>query len=537
MSKLRLFYSKNRKALLHGVSWVITGFGLALLGVVWLIKSDRINFSAQPVSPTTVTQKFSTLPPALITSRHLIELKKLPAPENSGFGGALASAAGVSLFMARSGKAYRIQDGLVTLTALPPPFDLEASEAFYEREFSKTAVGAKDLIMSREGPNWRLFVSALVKVEDNCLALRVLTTTFPDAAWQRSELMQDVAWEHVYTTKPCLTSDMKSRPVSSGGALTMSEDGQLFLMSGDFQMMRAGGGDAVAQDKTMQYGKVLAIDPKSGEGRILSLGHRNSNGLIAATDGDLWMIEHGPMGGDELNVIKQDKNYGWPVETYGTGYFGFSWAEEDKTGTSEHAEFTTPAYAWVPSIAPSDVVQIKGNGFTAWKGDLLVSSLKAQSLFRIKVQDGVVRFVEPIFVGTRIRSLTETEDGRILLLTDRRDLIIEMHPKINGDRELSDIPEALERCAGCHQVSPNQTGTFAAPTLIGIVGRTIASDPTFAYSEGLSSLSGRWTDNRLHDYLADPVALANDTTMPAMDASFAVRKRIIEALHSIAEVQ
>ena len=109
------------------------------------------------------------------------------------------------------------------------------------------------------------------------------------------------------------------------------------------------------------------------------------------------------------------KNYGWPFVTYGTAYDRHEWPLSEVSGS--HEGFTRPVFAWVPSIGVSNLIQV-GEIPRAWEGDLLVSSLKAMSLYRIRVREGSVIFAEPIEVGERIRDLEQMRDGTILLWAD-----------------------------------------------------------------------------------------------------------------------
>ena len=163
-------------------------------------------------------------------------------------------------------------------------------------------------------------------------------------------------------------------------------------------------------------GNPFANDPKA-KPEIFSLGHRNVQGAaIHATTGALWASEHGPQGGDELNVVKAGANYGWPVITYGVNYV---------TGTkigegTEKAGMAQPVKYWTPSPALSGLAFYEGDKFPKWRGDVLVGTLRASALIRVRL-DGE-RFVEDEFLLNgqvpRVRAVRVGPDGYVYLLTD-----------------------------------------------------------------------------------------------------------------------
>lgn len=153
---------------------------------------------------------------------------------------------------------------------------------------------------------------------------------------------------------------------------------------------------------------------------IWTYGHRNMQGAaIHPITGKIWTHEHGPQGGDEINILVPGINYGWPVITYGVNY---------GTGTkigegTEKAGMAQPIYTWVPSIAPSGMAFYSGNYFPKWKGNLFVGALAKQSLVRLTLDGEKVVSEERLFVNKlgRIRDVREGPDGHLYLLTDATD--------------------------------------------------------------------------------------------------------------------
>jgi len=208
-----------------------------------------------------------------------------------------------------------------------------------------------------------------------------------------------------------------------GCRLVFARDGNLFVTLGERNSQRDS-----AQDLGTHIGKIVRITRDGGVpadnpfvGRkdalpeIWSYGHRNIQGATLHPEtGQLWVHEHGPRGGDEINLPLVGRNYGWPVITYGREYSGPAIGE----GT-EKAGMEQPVHYWVPSIAPSGMAFHSGNGYPAWKGQLFVGALAARQLVRLAVDpDGSIRSEERIAIDGRVRDVREGPDGALYLLTD-----------------------------------------------------------------------------------------------------------------------
>jgi glucose/arabinose dehydrogenase len=208
-----------------------------------------------------------------------------------------------------------------------------------------------------------------------------------------------------------------------GSRLVFAGDGNLFVTTGERNSQRA-----LAQDLGTHIGKVLRItkegaspsdNPFIGKAgalpEIWSYGHRNIQGAaLHPVTGELWTHEHGPRGGDEINVSRPGRNYGWPVITYGREYSGPSIGE----GTAKEG-MEQPLHYWVPSIAPSGMAFHSGNAYPDWKGQLFVGGLAAAQLVRLEFDpEGHVRSEERIAIGKRVRDVSEGPDGALYLLTD-----------------------------------------------------------------------------------------------------------------------
>ena len=176
------------------------------------------------------------------------------------------------------------------------------------------------------------------------------------------------------------------------------------------KIVRVGKDGSVPKDNPF-VGKAGALP------EIWSYGHRNSQGATLAPDGSLWTHEHGAQGGDEINRPEPGKNYGWPQVSFGVNYGG----SPIGTGKSSGPGFEPPLHHWTPSIAPSGMAFLTSDRYgAAWKGNLLVGSLKFQYLDRIELKDGQVVAEHKLLedLGQRIRDVRQGPDGLLYVLTD-----------------------------------------------------------------------------------------------------------------------
>lgn len=207
--------------------------------------------------------------------------------------------------------------------------------------------------------------------------------------------------------------------------IAFAPDGQhLFLASGDRQMGNP------AQDNSNNVGTIvrLNMDGSAASGNPLAgqagaspdlwaWGIRNPLGFGFDLDGNLWDVEHGPRGGDEMNLILPGRNYGWPDRSYGINYNG-----DHIEDHSADDGFTKPALHWTPVIAPGGMIFYDGDAFAAWRGQALVANLGSQSLVRISVSvagdDGVATEAERYRFPRRLRDIAQGHDGSLWLIED-----------------------------------------------------------------------------------------------------------------------
>jgi glucose/arabinose dehydrogenase len=235
-----------------------------------------------------------------------------------------------------------------------------------------------------------------------------------------------------------------------GGKIAFDKNGYLFLTLGDRQAPPQGNLEAhPAQDLSNHHGKLIRLHDdgrvpadnpfvsKAGaRPEIWSYGHRNIQGIaIHPETGDVWTHEHGPQGGDELNLVQPGRNYGWPVIGYGVNY---------RTGlaihTGTHREgMEQPVHIWVPSIGISGLMVYTGDRFPQWRGNLFAGALVGQRLARLTLKDKDVVHEETLAQNLgRIRDVRQGPDGLIYLVTEDEDgkpsPVLRMEPVDRGTR-------------------------------------------------------------------------------------------------------
>jgi aldose sugar dehydrogenase len=214
------------------------------------------------------------------------------------------------------------------------------------------------------------------------------------------------------------------KPLHHGSRLIL-KDGYLFIAMGEKTDLQDS-----AQTLNNHLGKVLRIyedgkvpqnnpymDTPNAKPEVWSYGHRNPNGLaLNPTTGDLWEHEHGPMGGDEINIIKPRLNYGWPVITYGLNYDSTLVGE----GITEKEGMEQPVYYYKPSIAPSGMQFYTSNVIPVWKGNLFIGAMSLRHLNRLVIENNKVIKEERLLTDKnwRVRSVKQGPDGYLYLGVD-----------------------------------------------------------------------------------------------------------------------
>ena len=276
--------------------------------------------------------------------------------------------------------------------------------------------GLLDVALDRNfWTNHRIFFTYVRNVDADSAALAIASAVLDEDAGAISNVST------LLQTAPVT----KSARSQVGARIAIDpKDGNLFVSIGDRST-----GDPLplqAQDRNTYLGKIVHITPEGkpapgnpsmGLPEIWSMAHRTPQGLTFAPDGRLWETEHGPRGGDELNLIEKGKNYGWPVIVHGINYPG------TKIGAAivEKPGLEQPRYYWDPIIAPSGLAFYQGNLFPQWRNSVLVGALAGRAILRLELgKDDKVVNEEPLLrdLNERIRDVRVFPDGAVYVLTD-----------------------------------------------------------------------------------------------------------------------
>ncbi len=472
-----------------------------------------------------------------ITNRLTLDVTEyfLPITLKNGAGGISSDGNGGVLIVDLEGKVFHFKDGQTDRLNVSTPRN-HSDEL--RRKLDTGALGSAQV---RWG-HFRFNDILLHPTVTGQLLLVSFTEWHPDkmcftstlaAAKVSDEPAQDWSitaadWAVIARTNPCLkpyTSGFAIRGAEAGGRILSYGPNAVLWTSGaynrDDSFDRARPETSLAQDDASDYGKVLLVDLVTGLTTKFAKGLRNPQGITQAPDGRIFITDHGMRGGDELNLVREGANFGFPFVTLGTKYSGEPGGLSDQH--SGHESFEKPLVSFVPSIAPSSTVFVE-DFHPNWDGNILIGDLKRR-LHRVYLEGDDVLFVEPIELGLKLRDMVAVGPGEIALFTADKKIAI-LTPALNADR-YNLIQDHLEQvanvelraaakgtfdaCLECHGLGQAEKGS--GPTLFEICGRGAESDPSFAYSGAIASNVDRWSKDALRSFIADPEATAPGTTM------------------------
>lgn len=295
--------------------------------------------------------------------------------------------------------------------------------------FKRSNFRVGDVLLRLLSPErWAMFVSHH-RFADDCVRFRVSRTDLRRGADGAYALA--APWTTLFDAEPCFARPFGGQ--QAGGKMLADGDGHLLVLIGDHGRDgwrypdQDGYPPALPQAADSHMGKLVRLNTETGEAEILAVGFRAPQGLARDASGNLWATEHGPRGGDELNLLKSGKNYGWPLVTLGRLYDtelsgGGAPPGADPGTVGLHDGFEPPVFSWVPSVGVSAVAVNDARHFPLWRDDLLIASLWGESdggtLFRVRRNGTRAQYVERIEIGHRIRDIAWRVDGDLALLTD-----------------------------------------------------------------------------------------------------------------------
>lgn len=364
-------------------------------------------------------------------------------------------------------------------------------------------------------------------------------------------------WELIYEVKPCRVvseEDYGFAGHMTGGRMYKETDNTLLFTVGDWGMGQFEP-ENYPDGHREDWSSLLRINVETKLADIVSTGFRNAQGLNVDEYGRIWSTEHGPQGGDEINLVKPGVDYGWPNVSTGMHYADNYSPRNDITlnpTQGHHDGYEKPVLSFIPSIGVSQILPIASDNteFDLWRGDLLVASMRGESLYRIRLDNQRVVTSEKIHIGKRMRDLIQLKDGRFVTLTDDNSIVLfsdpTSHPpltsKMSGYTEINELEAKVYastgdewrrdmfrwRCGSCHRVDGK---TNVGPALNGVVGREIGHLEGYPFSPELAESNDKWTEERLFKFVNSPAAAGfEDSSMPAIKATEHEIKGIIDYL-------
>lgn len=326
---------------------------------------------------------------------------------------------------------------------------------------------------------------------------------------------------------------------AGGGGINEDETGAIVFAIGDYNLDGVinkswpnNPGYIAAQDLKSEYGKSYKFTPRDSSVVLYTVGHRNPQAIEYAGNAELFSVEHGPQGGDKLLMLKEGANYGWPHNTLGNHYGTYQWGQRRP---SKH--YAQAIFNFVPSIGISSIRQVVGFN-EKWDGDLIVGSLKAQTLYRTRINASRtgIEFLEPIFIGERVRDVV-FYSGKMILMTDKAQLLVlvvdDIKYKSNGTNQHIKYA-AMDVCMRCHHLGVTNP-TSMAPTLAGILRRNMASDDGYGSrysSEFKTHASEIWTKENLKSFIRNPESFGAKG-MPQITLSEEQIKTLLEVMEGL----
>jgi aldose sugar dehydrogenase len=484
---------------------------------------------------------------SIISNLHTLEYIEARIGPPMGGGGAIGEVEGQLILISPLGrlsylnKHYKL--GPIDLTAPMGVDELRKSKYNTDAMFSWHHFRAYDVMaLKKADGSYDLYSSFSRYVSEQCFQFAVYRT--PIEVTEDGIKATTGKWEEFFTARPgCLRPKDRGwrfLGLGAGGRLVKLDDHTMLISVGDHQYDGFDDSWAAAQDPSTDLGKIVAVDLDTKKARVFATGVRNPQGLVMMRDGRIFETEHGPQGGDEINLIREGANYGWPLATYGVNY---GYPRRDwpfAKSQADHEGYDKPVFAFSPAIGPSNLVEADTAEFPLWTSDAILGSLRGSTIFHVRIEGERVRYVEPLFSreGTRFRDVTSLNGGFATLTNDGTVMIFrnaEMHAKeprsvaVSGFGTLSAAyaeevpPEHLTpadrgkelfavNCSHCH--SPTSDLGGPGPPLGGIVGRPVGAAKGFGYSPALANYKGAWTEDLLISFLTEPNTHFKGTLMP-----------------------
>lgn len=494
------------------------------------------------------TFEWSTLETGLLT----LKRADIPLGNTAGFttGGAIAATGNTIIYVSASGHiaTLDIARGLIEYSAqrVPMNFDHLQKNVFPRQStFNAEWYRVQDILLvpSADGTAGSLYVSHNTFDEGK----QEVCAQVSEIGLQKSGdsiRISDGPWREVYRLRECLSMERFGWVffgLEGGGSLLQLDEEHILFAVGDYgTAWETAIRNEFGADAPNDFSKILRINRHSGEAVVFANGVRNPQGMTRDSDGNIWQAEHGPQGGDEINLVHQEADFGWPTVSLGTDYGTPREPITTNPVQGRHEGYRQPVMAFMPSIGLSGIQALpeNPNAFALWSGDLLAASLKSHSLYRLRREGQQFIYAEPVPLAQRVRDIALLENGwiailgrqdrTIILLRDVADNVPDTVPplEIKGYEAVAareaEVVSTLgspvwgriiftQKCSRCHSVNDELR---LGPPLNGVVDRPVGTVDGFEYSDSLALASGRWTSSRLQSYMAAPETMFPGTTMP-----------------------
>ena len=304
-------------------------------------------------------------------------------------------------------------------------FNLKNKEFYKQILNFKGYTGIRDILINSNKD--KVLVLGIKKEREDCKSISLDEYNITNISETFNFKNQNTIWK---------SEELCNNPMeNNGGGRILEYKGGYLISTGFFAQNKNSGIYKYPQDINSSFGKIIRIykNDKKFSSEIYSYGHRNPQGLIfSKRNNKIISSEHGPQGGDEINIINKNGNYGWPCKTWGARYdYDFKinskiWPKNlEDYGCKNNSNFIEPLFSWSPSVAISQGIEYTGEEFSQFNNNILFGSLKAASIFRLYVSNEMrVINYEKIFINERIRDIISSNKGQIILYTDGGNLVI-----------------------------------------------------------------------------------------------------------------